>query len=548
MPGPYQYAALAEHELEGWALELGATPQRPTRDETGWDWLVEFPGTDLKGPRDKAPPALRCYFQVKSTVKDPASVAVKLSALKHLCDLAEPAFVLIVQKDKEGGTKRAWLVPVDSTLMGRVLRRCRELSVNEVEQLPNRVHLVLRGSDQQELRPPGPGSLWSAITAHVGNGVEAYRISKAQWRKTLGYEDGELEFVVHARHKSLEEAESALVDTMLGLRRLDFSSSEHYDPRFGLRVRLEGMPGGPGCLMVTPRSLEAVWVSIREGGDDGTAFVLEGEVAGPGGLSRLVSSGQLSRRAAMKLRVAIPTLEERYLDLVLDLAQGQLDFQVHEDFFRAEPRSLSEWFQFGKLLNALLSDQSLSVSVHGRRGDYGQGEAPSAPVDNPEARYVAATVARLESFVGDVVQYRQLAMSWSDVLRAGASLEHLDQLVNDPETVGLIFSPEASTRGGDSGMATICIVALGDHAVFRPVAIVGTIVLEPLPGAPPSTLSFLCTSVKLGDPDFRRRDDLPIEARSRILMTYAAKVADAVGRSSWIIMEDPLFDTRADPA
>lgn len=536
-----RFELAAESALDGWAFKMGAVSQKPTYDETGWDRLVEFPLKASAFSLDKVSPPLRCYFQVKATQGESRRLRVKLSAIRHLCDLSEPAFLLLAKMCGEPEPERAWLIPIDEKLVARVHKRYRQLSVEPRAKGANRVEMSITPDDGQELRRPYPESLQALLLRHVGEDIDAYRERKAKWRRRVGYENGEMEFTVHIKHESADEAEEALVDAMLGLRTLDFVRSEHFDLRFGIRMPLTDSPTGPGWLTIRPSLFDRVRVSIATPGLPASELVVSGELATAAGLAPLIESGRLPRSAAMKARVGIPNLQEAYLDVVLDFVEERLQLYVREEYFKAEPRLLSEWVEFERVLSALGSGEPLSLGVHGDLYTYGSAMLPRADANLSAPLKIAGRIRRITEFTGKATQYVPLRASWSEMLGASAALERLALVMDTPEVLAFGFPPEVSLSRGEKGIAAMCMIRLGELIVFRPFAALGQVLDEPLDGADPEHLSLKVREAHLGNADYRKADEFSIATSNRLLQEFAEALSEAVNMKSWVIMENPLL-------
>src|ERR1051325_6434199 len=109
---------IGESALDGWVGDAGITANRVSQDETGWDFLLEFPLSqrdliESRLPLDKEPAPLQCFVQVKSTDDKPGKWDIKLSNWVRFVKNLVPAFFLILEFDGKSSCQRAFLVHVD---------------------------------------------------------------------------------------------------------------------------------------------------------------------------------------------------------------------------------------------------------------------------------------------------------------------------------------------------------------------------------------------------------------------------------------------------
>lgn len=524
--------------LDGWAHKLGGLSHRPTPDETGWDRLLQFPQDVSEARLDRAPPLLNCFFQVKSSRSEKPRARLKLSAIKHLCDLAEPAFVALFQMGSGLDPERAWLIPIDEELMRKVLKRHRELSVNSGPRPPHKKWITIAGSRDRLLSPPYPESMRAAIDAHVGPDIESYRDRKAKWRRTLGYEDGNIEFTVLARYSSVKEANEALIDTLLGLGRFDFISSQQFDPRFGIRMKSERFPTGPGWLEVRPESQGMQRVRFFVEGESELDIILDGELATPRGIRNLILSGQLAEHDALKGRISIPALDRTFLDIVVHLSRRQLSIFLRGEYFQAEPRTLEEWFRFGDLLAILSSNRPVSVEIHGDAGSSGSGASLPALEDSGQAILMSQVIGILRRFVGKVGVKAPIRASWQEVFGAGEALMKMRNVEDNPDIlhVGISADVKADYHKGLAGVFTL---QFGDFTIYRPVAFRGKLIDAPpnLPKEPSHLFSVEATFV--GEAEYIRTSQFTDELISAELTKYA-ELVQGPSQFAWLIMLAPL--------
>lgn len=92
---------MGENTLPVWTNQVGIIANKVGQDETGWDFLLEFPRSHLASlyngqPLDQSPFPLQCLVQVKSTDQRPGKWDVKLDNWVRLVKSPLPAFFLFL--------------------------------------------------------------------------------------------------------------------------------------------------------------------------------------------------------------------------------------------------------------------------------------------------------------------------------------------------------------------------------------------------------------------------------------------------------------------
>lgn len=136
---------LGENILRLWASQVGATVNSSNEnDERGWDFLLEFPysdvrsGSDVSG--DRLPQDLNCFIQVKSTDKPSKAIPVTLEHWKRHVERPNPTFFLIFDFKEKDSPQKAYLVEVDKILAEKVMRRLRKLPAEKLKKAAQNDH------------------------------------------------------------------------------------------------------------------------------------------------------------------------------------------------------------------------------------------------------------------------------------------------------------------------------------------------------------------------------------------------------------------------
>lgn len=261
---------LGENTLATWAAAMRILPQRVTHDQNGWDYLLEFPPpqeTTLPTyPRDREPARISCLLQVKATSVGKLNRPVNLTKWQRLITYPLPAFFLVL--DFEGGEKpkAAYVVPVDSTSIHRVLRRIRELDSQGKDIARHTLSIICK--EEHRLEAPNGASLDRAIRSHIGQSLEEYVRRKLEAVETTGYESFRHQITFESLAEVLQGVSPLeyLVDFSLGLRGpLPINNVEVRDVRFGIPARVPSRELLAAEIETIPKPVERVEVMLSRG-------------------------------------------------------------------------------------------------------------------------------------------------------------------------------------------------------------------------------------------------------------------------------------------
>lgn len=205
---------MGESTFSLWCADANLTANQSYEDETGWDFLVEFPYEDINFEDDLHKAALECRVQVKATDSTKRKIQIPLSNLRRLVTTHIPAFIIVLEFDGLDTAQRAFLVHIDRQIILKVLKRIYEKGQERPLPKLNRSKLtVLYGAECQLSTPQGV-SLKSALARHIGEDLDSYISSKAALLKSAGYEEGDtvVEFTVEGKDQL-----AALVDSSIGI-------------------------------------------------------------------------------------------------------------------------------------------------------------------------------------------------------------------------------------------------------------------------------------------------------------------------------------------
>ena len=120
---------IAEDAVANLCRAVGASVQKVSEDDNGWDLLVEFPPQVESAFPDLDPPLTRCLIQVKSVQSRRKSTRVKLSnALKFAKDSIPCFVVLLTYPTGPKAFETAYVRHVWATDMAQAIEAARRAS------------------------------------------------------------------------------------------------------------------------------------------------------------------------------------------------------------------------------------------------------------------------------------------------------------------------------------------------------------------------------------------------------------------------------------
>lgn len=241
-----QVGAMAHKKVASWLQDEGVNTNDATHDRGGWDLLAHFVGQGSKSVLlPNGEPELSCLVQVKGTDASD-DIRVTLSSIRRLVEHPLPSFFVYVAYDGGNTPHAVSLVHVDEGVIHDVLKRMRELAV-ENSRLLNDATFSLGHSRMKRLEPPWSKSLVSAIRALV-----AEKKNYTQWKldclRNVGLDKRPFYLMFNAAGSSDDARYSALSDWAIGLIDelpvVEMVATEH---RFGIALpvpEFEGSVGG----------------------------------------------------------------------------------------------------------------------------------------------------------------------------------------------------------------------------------------------------------------------------------------------------------------
>jgi hypothetical protein len=166
------------------------TCNKSNRDETGWDFIVEFPMT---APRqgltlDQRAPVV-CHMQLKTTaVTHLSRVSLELSAVERLAKDVRPALIVVFLSRTNGEVLTGYAIHLLDAPLAHVLKRLRMAHAGGQLDI-NRATLTFdyrRAGAQFEVSPDG---LRDALAHACGTDAALYVRRKQAQLDELGYGD-----------------------------------------------------------------------------------------------------------------------------------------------------------------------------------------------------------------------------------------------------------------------------------------------------------------------------------------------------------------------
>ena len=210
---------MAQSKLEEWAAQVSITANRSTQDQEGWDYILQFPFSeiDIGIPVDLRQSRIECLVQVKGIETDKKNKQIMLSNWEKLVKTPLPTFFLIIQYGTENDPKNAYLVEVNEKWTTKLLERLRKLPEEQKHKL-NKLSMYLTWSDSDRLDSLDGEGLKSKIEELIGENYSAYIQKKQKIIKEVGQG---APFIVHFQSMPFQNTAEMItewVDYAIGLK------------------------------------------------------------------------------------------------------------------------------------------------------------------------------------------------------------------------------------------------------------------------------------------------------------------------------------------
>lgn len=282
-------AEWAEDNFSARCARAGVTRNKSRQDRTGWDYLVEFPASEVAGvPADLQPVETAASVQVKSKRNGRPFVDLKLSNALRFAKSAAPCFLVLYQATEGGEPVRVFARHFWTDEIALALKRGRQA---DVDNRPDLHKLTVRYSFSDSDEHTEDLVEWLGFTAA---GRSRYAEEKLALVRTLGFEDG----AIHGNLSFAADDLTALIDHQIGLS--DTAPSVNVtivQRRFGMDAKTPLFSGTPNIAHLRSHPQPA---RVRLRPPDGEDIWLNGELFLPA-----VQAPQ----ELMKLRVVADFLE-----------------------------------------------------------------------------------------------------------------------------------------------------------------------------------------------------------------------------------------------
>jgi hypothetical protein len=237
---------LGETYFKNLCAQVPISATKPGTDEHGWDFYCELPLDNVYDcDLDCLQTPIKFKVQVKSTYyKDKKnSVKVKLSALQKFIISPEPCFFCFVEYDTRDQSQplNVYVLHVEETIIAGVLTRIRKIQESKGKDVKlNNEERAINYKNALKLRNFNGSELYEAIKQYIPNGLDEYIKNKQEILKTIGYEDGKVEFNIQVD----TEGYSIMTDQMLGVesKEIPLASFLRFTKRFNILLKDEESP------------------------------------------------------------------------------------------------------------------------------------------------------------------------------------------------------------------------------------------------------------------------------------------------------------------
>jgi hypothetical protein len=318
----------------------GALAHKAEEDESGWDYLVEFPKAPHPGPADTHPPAPTAYVQVKSTKTSRRSCRIKLSNALNAAQSRQPWFVVLLRFDKNGELINTYAVHFWEQLMRQTLEAVRK-AVNAATPLHQGwVSIKFSKVDEHKNLIEWMQECISA----VGDDYEAKKKSHYQ---SLGYEEGSGIGQLTVQAKTAEEITDGFLGLGDGLKITQFVFTP---ARFGIPDPTPQVDITEGRIVVSPNPVGTCEIRMRAAGKN---------LSLPGQIFSFSTPDMPDAQKSLRFSTS-------FLHLIGTKNSTKLRFRLALDF--EKKLDLLTLWQFSTVRSLLAGDQvDVQVWVDGRR-------------------------------------------------------------------------------------------------------------------------------------------------------------------------------------
>lgn len=229
---------MGENSFRSMCTAAGFICQKSERDETGWDFNLEYKEIDVESASDLHKSAFDVKVQVKSSNNDSLSCQVKLSNLWLMSRSALPSYFAFLHFDGGYQPKRVFIKLVCNDLIEATLKKVHLKLSEDPNAKLNDVRVSIKFSEEDGVSFPFEENIKEKLMTCLGCEFEEYVLNKADFLSRVGYE-GNCSLL---RLGGLTEGDiEGLVDSSLGLSQggVDVTVIEAVEKRFGIETPIK---------------------------------------------------------------------------------------------------------------------------------------------------------------------------------------------------------------------------------------------------------------------------------------------------------------------
>ncbi|MDH0098945.1 DUF4365 domain-containing protein [Ectopseudomonas hydrolytica] len=300
---------VGEDVFQKWCSSVGLNAHKAQRDRYGWDYYVEMAVSRTTGSAydlHKGNGAFK--VQVKSTKSRSTSVQVELSNLLALATDPLPTFYLLLQFDSalENEPHSAYLVCLDNRWVEKILRRVREVTIQDADAKLNRKKISVSFGKCDLISPVNAHGFMAKILELVDGDFSAFSKQKQGYLSEVGFEDGAAEIRIQLETK--EQQEQFILGTLGYREPISVASFQAWEKRFGIRDLLPTIDSTQGTIELIVGDQRAVRIMLAGQGMEPLFFNMQLYI------SPIPSAGQY-----LPFR-----LRGRYFDVLIDPAKKNI--------------------------------------------------------------------------------------------------------------------------------------------------------------------------------------------------------------------------------
>ncbi|MEI9406887.1 hypothetical protein [Mesorhizobium argentiipisi] len=424
----------SEYEFATICANAGVHPQKVSEDETGWDYLVEFPPDPNFAPADAQPAGRSAYAQIKSTIGRYHRTSITLSNARRMAQQGHPWFIVLFYR-LPSGERRIYARHFWIELISESLKAVRAADLANEKLHKKTLTISFEDSDDHT------GDLIRWIEETIAKAGVDYQRQKLNAFHSVGYEDGHGSIKFSFQSDNADEFAKAL----LGIGEVKIQNFEMTPKRFGMADQRGHLMASTATLQSSPATWKDCVIKIRARGED-DAISIPGKVAYtsfPRGYARFTSE---------------------FLEIVWSTDDNAVQF--NSKITIEQRRSLAALVTHVRLLARVTSsDTDIQIWIEGRRAFGGRGEKARDP---RRWNQLHPLLSFLHSLVAD-----DISVSIAEIAAASAELRRFREIVAYGVSCTLEFTDVEGVPLGGERLLYSAQVTVGPATFFaiveRPV-------------------------------------------------------------------------------